>query len=142
VQKPTLARAATGAAVGSAIAVAGGAATGWLLNQVGDLGAIALWGVGAAAGFCAKARMGGTRRQVGWILVAACVLALPISAVVCIRFGYQQGEEGWWASVTYLPALFQRFKLFAFIAAVSTFFGAMSAYAQTARRYIVYVADD
>jgi hypothetical protein len=118
------------------VAAAGGYLTGLAIDRFGWPGIAAVWAVGGVAGFVGRKLLTAPHRLAGGTLVVACVFAIVVAETCWLHWNTVQGEEGWWAAFAWLPIFVQEYELSALFAAIFTGFGAMSAYRQTAVRYV------
>jgi hypothetical protein len=124
-------------AIASAVvaSIVGGIACGWLIDWLGELGSIALWPLGFAAGTISRKLTVAPSRVAAWFQVAACVLAMLIAETCWLHWNTVQGEKGWWVSMTLLPAFVNDYPRATAIAVTFTAFGCFSAYGTAGRRY-------
>jgi F0F1-type ATP synthase assembly protein I len=114
--------------------IVGGIGCGWLIDRLGELGSIALWPLGFAAGTISR-KLTVAPSRVAWFQVAACVLAMLIAETCWLHWNTVQGEKGWWESMILLPAFVDDYTVSAVVAATFTAFGCFSAYGTAGRRY-------
>ena len=117
------------------MAVGGGFLCGVLVSEFGEFGSIALWGLGALAGFVSRKITVTPCKGVAWGLVVACAIAAVIAETCWLRWNTVPGQEGWLKAISLLPTFVQNYTLSAAMAVLFTAFGASSAFFQAGRRY-------
>ncbi len=115
--------------------IVGGIACGWLIDWLGELGSIALWPLGFAAGTISRKLTVAPSRVAAWCQVAACVVAMLVAETCWLHWNTVQGEKGWWASMMLLPAFVSDYPVSVVLAVAFTAFGCFSAYGTAGRRY-------
>ena len=126
-----------------AVATIGGYVCGLAISQFGTFGSISLWALGALAGSMGRKILGAPSRPVARCLAVACAVAFVVAEVCWIHWHMIGGDESWWAAIALIPKFVQRLSVAAFVGAIFTFMGALSAYQQMARRYrIVMVVEE
>ena len=107
----------------------GGYATGWLIEQVGAVGSIGVWGLGFTAGSVARLVGIQPSRLIGWTLVIAVILTAFVAEICWIRWNII-GADSWTLAAGMIPQFIQEAKTESFIMALFAGFGAYSAYSQ------------
>ena len=128
------------------VALGGGILCGWLMVRFGTFGAIGLMLLGILAGMVAWQITRRGNRSVGWMLVAAVLVALVLANMVWLRYAnFILGDN----AKTWLEAAQQCFQLFNtnpqhfFITTVCAGFGAYNAYSSAGSRWHrVYVKEE
>ena len=120
--------------IGWAVVVAtlGGFLCALVLDWVGEVGSISLWGLGAFAGFVSWKIAWRRSPAAAWALVVAMIVALLIAETLWIHWNIVQAAESVWTAMSLLPTFFKEYKVAGFVGALMSGFGAYSAYRQNA----------
>jgi hypothetical protein len=122
------------------LTIVGGAVCAWSFKELGSLGGLSVWAVGALGGFVTRKIRGAACLTVAWLLVAVCLLMLLIGEVSYLH--WKEGTESWGKAISLLPKFVREMKLDALIDSLFTVFGAVSAYQQAGRRYRLVAIED
>lgn len=114
------------------VATVGGYLCGLVIDWVGEVGSISLWGLGALAGAICWKIGSQPNKLVAWSLVVATITAFLVAETFWIHWNIKQGAESLWTAASLLPQFFQEYKVSGFIGGIMTGFGAYSAYRQNA----------
>jgi hypothetical protein len=133
------------------LAVVGGLVAGLALEKFGMLGAIVFWFVGALGGFVSRKLTQAPHRATAWCLVNACLVAFALGETSWYRWTYtipdpvtgEHRDPTWVEAFSRVPKfLWQHAPIALAAGALSTFFGAQSAYRQAGQRFRMILAPD
>ena len=114
------------------VALGGGAACGWCMSKLNDVGTPSLWALGFFAGVVGrKLQLSG--RFAAWSLAIACLLAYLVAETCWLRWNTAQGEAGWWSSICLWSLFIKEYAVSAILGVAFAAFGAESAFRQTRR---------
>ena len=120
--------------IASIVVLAGGPLTAWLSDPevFGQLGSLALWGLGFLSGWIARQLGVAPHSLAAWVLAIAVIGTAFLSELCWIRWNIV-GAENWQTAISMFPQYLWDFRTSVLITGLIAAFGAFSVFAQVRR---------